>query len=158
MKRRQVVIDGLLYLTRWFLTPLTWKWRVFLHCIKLPDHGRSMHDHPWDFYTIPLWGFYEEEVGGSFCAKHSASVPDRQCPECARMQPVWVERTSWLSRKFRRAEHVHRITRVAEHGCWTLVFAAQPRRQWGFWLPQGWTPATSLGIKNEPEDQRSRAL
>jgi hypothetical protein len=155
VRRRDVVIEGLRYMTRWFLSPLTWRWRIFIHYIALPDHGRAMHDHPWDFWSIPLLRFYEEEVGGSYCTKHSASVPDRQCPDCALMQPAWVEHTSWLKPKFRKAEHVHRIVRVAQRGCWTLVLARQPRRQWGFWLPAGWTPATALGIKNEPEDQQA---
>ncbi len=147
---RRVIIDGLLYLTRWFLTPRAWRFpRVFLHRISLPDAGRDMHDHPWDFWTLRLWGWYVEIVGASTCNLHK--VPNVRCGLCARMHQAWEERTGWRPR-FRLAEHVHRIKSVSKGGCWTLVVAMPARRAWGFWQRGGWRSAEAMGIKNEPED------
>lgn len=115
-KHRDIVIDGRLYLRRYFLTPRWLPIRVFLHRIYLPDAGRDLHDHPWDFSTLVLCGGYEELV---------------------RDHGVEYTTTWWRWRRgFRAAEHTHRILTVKPN-TWTLLFVRRARRMWGFWPQRG---------------------
>lgn len=61
-EKRDVVIDGELYLRRWYLKGRGTDEQWFLHNIRLPDAGRELHDHPWDFTTKILSGGYTEHV------------------------------------------------------------------------------------------------
>lgn len=113
---RNIIIDGKLYLRRYFLTPRRWPLRLFLHRIYLPDPDRDLHDHPWDFRTIVLKGGYQEMV---------------------RKDGVEYTTTWWRWRRgFRPAEHTHRILSVLPN-TWTLLLVRRARRTWGFW-PSRW--------------------
>src|ERR1041385_7785601 len=50
--RRDVIIDGKLYLRRFFLTPRHWRYKLFLHNIRIGDTNRDPHNHPWPFTTF----------------------------------------------------------------------------------------------------------
>jgi hypothetical protein len=108
---------GEVYLTRFFLTPVTRWGAVYLHCFHREDLDRDPHDHPFNFWTIPLGRAYVEEVFEhvSNCL-HEVTVP------------AW--RVS-----LRPARHRHRILRPLKGGwpLWTLVFRGSNVRKWGFW-------------------------
>lgn len=106
--RRDIVINGQLYLRRWYLRGRGTASQWFLHNIRLPDAGREMHDHPWDFKTRILAGGYTEDVDGS--------------GEHERPAGTLLDNT---------AEHTHRLAAV-QPGTWTLVHAGKARRVWGF--------------------------
>ena len=111
--------DGSKYLTRLRIIQTPW-WGVYLHKIHGPDPGRDLHDHPWDFVSFVLRGWYDER---------STNPPGF-------LTMAGERRVRWLNRK--RAEVAHRITSVA-HGksTWTLVFVGPRRRKWGFWVFDG---------------------
>ena len=48
--------DASLYLTRYIAGPF--RFHVFVH----GDRDPAPHDHPWNFWTFPLRGYYEEVV------------------------------------------------------------------------------------------------
>lgn len=148
-ERRDIVVEGELYLRRWFLGGRGTDCQTFLHHILLPDEGRELHDHPFDFSSRVLSGGYTE------------SVADYD-PETGR-----TEFEGFYVRKrgddfTHGAEHTHRIASV-EPGTFTLVTAGPARRAWGFWEAQGesfgrpcapyrWVSAASRGIEPQPED------
>ena len=104
-------LDGDLYL--WRLSLITTPWfSVKLHRIFRPDRQRDLHDHPWTFLSIILFGSYTEDTPGG------------------------VKRRRWWN--WKRAEDSHSIKTVSRSPVWTLVFCGPRRRVWGFHTPKGW--------------------
>ncbi len=104
-------------LIRWILVrvPL---FGIYLHKLCRSDYDRALHDHPWPFVSIVLWGGYWEV--------HDQSTQDR---------PVWLWRGAG-SVAYRPADWRHRI--VLNCPAWTLILVGRRCRPWGFWLPEGW--------------------
>lgn len=147
-RRLRLVIrdeNGAPYLIRYRLLP--WgPYRVYLHHIVQSDADRHLHDHPFDFWSLILWGGYFEEL----------AIPqsDGRLQHCLTR---WRGPGTLLRRK---AEHAHRLllatqTRFSDTGygmyhqsaaAWTLVFRGPRRRDWGFYLtdenPVRWVPWT----------------
>ncbi len=115
---QDIVLEGKLYLRRFYLTPPSWRGRVFLHHILEPDAGRDVHDHPWPFVSVTLGGGYDELV--VYVRGYGATE---------------LRQTKIGSVLFNPATHVHRILRVLPN-TWTLVFAGQTTRSWGFWTTE----------------------
>ncbi len=124
---RDIQVDGDLYLRRYYLTPRTWRWKLFLHHILRPDAARDPHDHPWNFWTLGLRGGYVEIVYDDLTGRQPSRYLDGQDPRAWRAE---FQRGRKL--KFRKAEHRHRIHTV-DPNTWTLVLATRARRHWGFW-------------------------
>lgn len=107
--------------TRWNLPRTRWG-RLMIHRFTGPDEDRECHDHPWDFYTYPLRGYYEEEL--------DLVTGDRSVS--------YTPRRRWT---LRRAEHSHRFLGphdwLSKGGprrpLWTIVWATERRQNWGFW-------------------------
>jgi hypothetical protein len=117
------------YMLRWYVVPRNRWLNVYLHKFMRDDDDRALHDHPWNFVSVMLWGSYWEwqDWGGVI---HGA-------------------RRAWLSFAFRRATDQHRVTlRRDDAGqpipCWTLVFTGPKVRTWGFWCPKGFVPWTEF--------------
>lgn len=124
--RRDIVTDGDLYLRRWFLTPRSWPWRIFIHHIMRSDRDRHLHDHPWDFSTLIVNGSYLEHL------PHGTRIA----------RPGMILHN--------KAEHTHRIE--LQRPMWTVLFVGRPRRVWGFHTEAGWVDyRTYLGIPNRRE-------
>lgn len=89
-----------------------WKWlpRIRLHIIHRPDEDRALHDHPADYRTLVIDGYYMQEVLTGARLFHPPG-------------------TSYAA----RAEHFHRIAEVSPGGGATTIFILGPKRQeWGF--------------------------
>lgn len=107
----RVISDGVtVYMRR--ISILTTPWfSIKLHRIYRADQQRELHDHPWNFFSIVLWGIYvEDTIEG-----------ERPCS-------LW----NW-----KRAEDRHSIRSIYGGPVWTLVFCGRPRRVWGFWVDGG---------------------
>lgn len=112
------------YMRRWWLMPrwtlkadergnlMPKAWMPFsvrVHHICLPDHDRDLHDHPFNYRTIVLRGWYvEENIFGDLTA---------------RPQGMTVSAT---------ANTFHRITDVSPGGVWTLFIMGRRINPWGF--------------------------
>ncbi len=145
--------DGRLYLRRWFITPRRWlgpgnwpkllSWvpphrrKLFLHMIRLSD-ARTMHDHPWPFTSLILAGKYIE-----YTLIQGRGITKKDAPAGTVLR--------------NRAEHTHRLEIVKP--VWSLVFAGETYREWGFWVDDiaehpgfyHWVDwRTFLGCPNEP--------
>lgn len=100
------------------------RWRI--HIFWRGDDDRALHDHPNDFWTFPLKGYWENWFN-----------PKTKCHELRRVK-AW----RW---HFREAEYRHRVlgshrytngddNELFEGGFITLVKEGPERRHWGFWV------------------------
>ncbi len=114
--RRDIVIEGELYLRRWFLSPRTWRYKLFLHDIRKGDTNRDPHNHPWPFRTLTLSGGYDETT--FYPGGHRETF----------------KRTRFGTYAHHKATHVHKISLYSKSPTWTLVLAGPGERSWGFWI------------------------
>lgn len=117
-----------LYMHRLRIVQTPW-FGVYLHRIYRPDADRALHDHPWPFVSLVLFGWYEEVV------------PDDEKKPCQSWLSYKVRPVRWFNRK--RATELHRIAWLSQSPVWTLVFVGRRCREWGFQTEQGWV-ASSL--------------
>lgn len=97
------------YAYRWVINLGLFSIRV--HKWVASDDKRAMHDHPYWFFTLVLFGSYDD---------HSEGKVERLTPCCLR---------------FRRAAHKHYVQPV-KTPCWTLLVTGPFVRNWGFY-PNG---------------------
>lgn len=126
--------DGRVYLERWGLShPRIGG--VLLHRMDAPDPGRDLHDHPWTFVTIVLWGGYTEERASARGAPMLAQIADRWPETCQRGV---VEKVRPFRPRRMRLDECHTITELTRRTSWSLVINGPRRRTWGFFMPDGW--------------------
>lgn len=114
---------GTPYMTR------AWFWRLRLHIFHRPDQDGDCHDHPWDFWTFPLWplGGYVEEVVTTethyLPISESVKIGDDNylehsilggMPVHERLKKLQVVPSLHLS--FRPATHCHRVLGAYRRG------------------------------------------
>ena len=87
---------------------------IFIHKFLKSD-SEDLHDHPWDFISIPLWpGYWEHTVDGKF----------------------WRGPFSY---KYAAAKTLHRVELNKCYGyCWTIFIPCKKIREWGFRTHDGW--------------------
>ena len=81
---------------------------IRLHCIVSADRDRDLHNHPFDFDSLILAGWYFEHVIDGFKIN---------------MEGSW---------NHGRAGTFHRIGVVPAGGVWTLFFMTKNSNDWGF--------------------------
>lgn len=146
------------YLTRISLTPKTPWGQLLLHIFHRGDEDPDPHDHPWDFWTLPLKAYYEEVWRRNWS----------QAPVRGVGRGEWYCRRSYVhafKAVYRRSTHTHRVLYPASDkdgmpidayveaarprwAGWpivTLVWARRARREWGFWVPDHVSPDRSGG-------------
>lgn len=126
--------DGAVYLDRWGLS-IDRIGGIYLHRMTAPDPGLDLHDHPWTFVTIPLWGGYIEERSDTRTASLCAAMADRWARTCTRGVTGEVR---CLRLRMMRLDECHRITKLRRRSAWTLVFRGPRRRGWGFYTATGY--------------------
>jgi hypothetical protein len=142
--KRVIYVDGVLYLTRWYLTPVSrdargvyrkrawWPFReYYLHCFRASDPDRGWHTHPWvDGRSRILEGVYAES---------QMSPPFRSGGS---YRNWW---TLYAAGCVNRIPHAHRIILVTPV-VWTLFSHGERHgRGWGFYDHRGlFTPAREV--------------
>lgn len=107
---------GQLYLTRYVIFRCKW-FGIYVHYFHQSDDP-IVHDHPWNFLSIPLTAGYREHL------------PDGTVVYRKPFHP-----------KIRSAEEFHWIERILGKGdLWTLFLRGRARRNWGFLTKEGWVP------------------
>lgn len=106
------------YMFRWTLVRFG-QGKIYLHKFVRDDWSYDLHDHPKRFFSIGLWGSYNEEFWVA------PALVDTN---------GYIARRRWRAPWFRSfpANHRHRIT-TPYGNCWTLVIVGAPKREWGFW-------------------------
>lgn len=125
--------DGQVYLDRWGIGH-DWIGRVLIHRMAAPDPGVDLHDHPWTFVSVVLWGGYVEERASIRLAPRYAMAAEEHGHT---MRGTLVDRRPGSIARM-RLDECHSIKRLHRRTCWTLVIGGPRRRPWGFYLPTGW--------------------
>lgn len=101
------------YFFRWTLFSCPW-FKVYLHHFIGEDWSQDPHDHPKNFISIGLKGWYYEHIynQGAFVKTERFVAP-------------WFR---WFP-----AAHAHRIQ---AKNCWTLCLVGRAKREWGFFYRQ----------------------
>ena len=122
MFRRRLIYceDGQVYLMRFPLLVTPW-FMLMLHRFHRPDPA-CLHDHPWPFWSLVLWGGYWELYER---ADGIRGIAWRRPGSVAYRPATWKHRITTL--------HPRRAT-------WTLILTGRKVRGWGFWTPAGWVP------------------
>lgn len=155
--------EGELYLRRWFIWPhkpkdLAMVPRLYLHKFYTGDSDRHLHDHPWPFRSLILWGGYTEFSYNPAWLKYENSTWQQQLrydeinvgpPEQTRSK--WYGPGSFLKRGAAWAHSVKLKTKLVVHPehdqlcfmeqtvpCWSLVLTGVKCRSWGFHTENGW--------------------
>lgn len=111
------------YMSRYWIAPEVWNlpFAIRIHKIQRADADPYLHDHPWDWRTIILFGSYvEEDVFGN---KVTRSAGDT---------------------KGSNAETFHRVDSVSPGGVWTMFITGRRRNNWGFMIPKNGVPRKIL--------------
>ena len=120
MGRRRVIYDrrdGVSeYLIRYYIflkNRESFPFNIFIHKFVMsdPDH---LHDHPWGFSTLILWGGYWEYT---------------------ETDVKWYGPFTFRTVS---ASHKHRIELQKGVTCWTLFIPYKHEREWGFWVDNEW--------------------
>lgn len=103
------------YMLRYFVVPeLSWfPYVIQLHLILRKDLDDLPHDHPWEFCSIIISGWYLE-----------IKTEDNVVLKVNKYGPGSVH-------TFGKGDY-HKIIDVAEEGCWTLCIRKKSNHDWGF--------------------------
>lgn len=119
-RRELIDRDGSPYLVRWHLIDTERHGRLYLHRFWRSDED-VLHDHPWAFWSLILWGGYVEVT---------PCLPWGQWG-------LW-HRTGSLLRRPATWRHRVVVPDRLRGRVWTLVWTGPKVREWGFWCPRGW--------------------
>jgi hypothetical protein len=116
-RRQDYMVDGEARprMVKWTLLSTRW-FSIFFHRFNGPDWTRDPHNHPTDFISIGLKGWYAETVYNA----------DGQ----ALYRRIW--RAPWL-RRF-PARHIHRMCEVGPKGAYTMCLVSPVKQNWGFFV------------------------
>lgn len=120
--------DGTLYMQRLLIEFGKRRRSLRLHVIHRADNDNCLHDHPWHFKSIVLWGGYEEEIPArDFTPSElAAGFPRREInivkPFRFRSMPLWYK---------------HRIIKLYRGFSVTLAYAGPLSQEWGFHTKEG---------------------
>lgn len=143
--------DGQVYLDRWGIGHDKIG-RVLLHRMDAPDPGIDLHDHPWWFVSIILWGGYEEERADTREAPTMARIAEAYATRTTRRGVAEVRRPGSIRTMSLR--ECHTITRLLRRRSWSLVIGGPCRQSWGFYLPSGYMsePEYDATVRAERRD------
>ena len=103
---------GIVHFKRWSIWSTRW-FNIYLHQINEADLDEDMHDHPWSFWSIILWGGYQEQLKDSLVNRR------------------------FLHMAYRKKNTPHKILRLFRR-TWTLVVTGPGDRVWGYDTDKGW--------------------
>lgn len=115
--------EGILHFKRWQIlsTPF---FSIYIHGIYHHDEDRHLHNHPWNIWTMILWGSYWEEL----------LVQDKW--------PWHNEKIVSLRRPFdmayRNSEKFHKIKELKSEKVYTLAIVGRRKKdEWGYNTEKG---------------------
>ncbi len=115
------------YLIRWHIW-LPFGFAIYLHKLCVSDPDRDLHDHPWSFISILVWGRYTEYVPGR------------------------VRRVRWFN--VRHATDAHRVVLDKrfdgeDKPVYTILLRGRRQREFGFHTEEGWFHWREYNARNE---------
>lgn len=142
LEERQIIIDGELYLQRYYVAgrmpeALADLWDVdrpkerlgflptiYLHRFHRPDAERSLHNHPWFALGVILTGGYLETRmrGNPLVEPHGVFSIQRN------MRPGMLQLITPYD--------FHRVSMLHDDEVWTLFCIGEKQQSWGYWLDE----------------------
>jgi hypothetical protein len=95
---------------------------LYLHHILKSDRDDALHDHPWPYSTLILWGGYDEVLPHDH--SHFNDAPD-----------TFTTTQKMFSVLHREASSAHRL--ILKKPAWTLFWRGLRERKWNFITPDG---------------------
>jgi hypothetical protein len=136
-KKKKIIYrdDNTPYLIRWNLFECKY-FSIKIHKGLVSDDA-CLHDHPWAFISLILWGGYVEHREISF---------EKPLPEEELYDDVYMPKTVTVYKEisriyhpcsvlFRKATDIHRLE--VHQPFYSLVITFKKVRDWGFWTPKG---------------------
>ena len=122
------------YLHRWYLIRTT-RFAVFIHKFIRSDEDRALHDHPWNFFVIPIWRGYIEHSDKAcdcgICKNNPGRAKDfPRLPVQRRVWPI-------ISSRYRTGTYRHRVELIKDKPAWSIFIRFKEQRDWGFWPKEG---------------------
>lgn len=114
--------ENLGHMLRWHFLPRNRWFRVYVHKFVRDDCDRAFHDHPWDSWSLCLWGRMTE------------------------LTPEGERQLGPGKLVYRPAEFQHRVM-LNGGPAWTLFIVGRKRREWGFWCRRGFVHWTEFSRK-----------
>lgn len=122
---KMVFRQGEQYLERRYLLHIR-SLTIFLHTFWMDDPD-PLHDHPWPFGRIIVWGRYREHY-------HDGTFQD-----FGPGHVVWN----------RESKVLHRVELLTDD-VWTIFWHWKRDRTWGFLYPEGWRATSDDGQDGRP--------
>lgn len=123
------------YLTRYTLVD-TGRWQLCLHVFHRSDWTRDLHDHPWNFLSLILWGgYYEETPNGVKKLYRPGQLLYRKAEHIHRVQLLCKRDATPIEKRYEKVNK-EELTYLPRRKAVTLVLMSNRRRTWGFWEPQ----------------------
>lgn len=128
--------DNKMYMGRWtipngwirkFILWITGYDDVRIHWIAIPDEDRFLHNHPFDYRTFVMKGWYLEQ--------HTS---DNECKDKG-FDAIAVSSTVMREKGTTATGDVnkfHRVLKMSEGGVYTLFFMKNDTNDWGFSIPE----------------------
>jgi hypothetical protein len=113
--------DGELHFKRWRIIETPW-FSIYIHGIYKADEDKHMHDHPWNYTSFVLRGFFSERM------------PARDGRK-GRYDTLILGPGKFVGRK---AEQFHKIEQLHSPSVYTLFFTGRRRRDLGYLTEIGW--------------------
>jgi hypothetical protein len=111
--------SGELHFKRWQLLKTPW-FCIYIHGIYHEDEDDHLHNHPWNIWTMILWGSYVEEL-------LTKNRKDR----------IHKIRT-FLNMGYRNSERFHCIKSVLSKKVYTLAIVSNRKHElWGYHTEKG---------------------
>jgi len=142
-----------------------WIGRLRLHVFYRGDADPDCHDHPWDFWTLPLTSYVEEVVTANAQGQRSTArrvvrrwrIHHRPAEHCHRVLGAWKGGEAIRPASPDGSVPCKLVPVAAEGKIWTIVWRGGIRRKWGFlknregewcWVP--WKDYVFGGGKTAP--------
>ncbi|MBE5453437.1 hypothetical protein E3G52_000301 [Mycobacteroides abscessus] len=143
------------YLLRWYVIPRNRWLNIYLHKFLRDDDDRALHDHPWWFVSLMLWGQYVEVTEEGRVVR-SAPEPWRwfwgDRPLAFRAS-TWRHRVELIKEPAIATERTHVRPRSRAIPAWTLIVTGRRTRLWGFWCKDR---ADEVNVDNAIDRMRVR--
>jgi len=136
IKRRTLMREGKPYLVRTTLLKCPW-FSLKIHKALMSDPAVP-HDHPWNYYSLILWGGYYEEVVKEVVnpAYDLQSFTTKEPFLIEKWEKKWYRPGSLL---IRIGDKLHRLIIPEGKYSISLILTTKKWRDWGFWdFYEGW--------------------
>lgn len=127
------------YMLRYYIIPRNKYLNIYLHKMVKDDDDRALHDHPWPFLTIILWGGYTEVQPAK------EYIFDWYLAREGIRTGLWKSVVGRLTEYVRKPFSIHYRPEFWPHRLrlrgkcsWSIIITGRQNRNWGFYTRSGW--------------------